>query len=62
MSRMPASLSRHLGDGTGIPFRGSLNPKSRPSPFLSIDLVLVVITTLKAFASTVTSVTHDSYL
>nr|KAJ0217991.1 hypothetical protein LSAT_V11C300135170 [Lactuca sativa] len=41
MSRRPASLSRRLGDGTGIPFRGSLNPKSRPSPFLSIDLVLV---------------------
>nr|KAJ0195207.1 hypothetical protein LSAT_V11C700357310 [Lactuca sativa] len=41
MSRRPTSLSRHLGDGTGIPFRGSLNPKSRPSPFLSISLVLV---------------------
>ncbi|CAI9261877.1 unnamed protein product [Lactuca saligna] len=52
MSRRPASLSRCLGDGTGIPFRGSLNPKSRPSPFLSIGLVLVVITPLKAFAST----------
>ncbi|XP_023744826.1 probable pectin methylesterase CGR3 [Lactuca sativa] len=41
MSRRPASLSRRLGDGTGIPFMGSLNPKSRPSPFLSIGLVLV---------------------
>nr|KAJ0216642.1 hypothetical protein LSAT_V11C300122110 [Lactuca sativa] len=41
MLRRPASLSRRLGDGTGIPFMGSLNPKSRPSPFLSIGLVLV---------------------
>ncbi|CAI9279305.1 unnamed protein product [Lactuca saligna] len=41
MSRKPASLSRRLGDGNGIPFMGSLNPKLRPSPFLSIALVLV---------------------
>ncbi|KAM0046191.1 putative S-adenosyl-L-methionine-dependent methyltransferase, pectin methyltransferase CGR2/3 [Helianthus debilis subsp. tardiflorus] len=41
MSRRPASLSRRLGDGAGIPFMGSLNPKSRASPFLSIGLVLV---------------------
>ncbi|MFS7968055.1 putative S-adenosyl-L-methionine-dependent methyltransferase [Helianthus anomalus] len=41
MSRRPASLSRRLGDGAGIPFMGSLNPKSRASPFLSVGLVLV---------------------
>ncbi|KAI3827926.1 hypothetical protein L1987_02015 [Smallanthus sonchifolius] len=41
MSRRPASLTRRLGDGAGIPFMGSLNPKSRPSPFLSVGLVLV---------------------
>ncbi|KAL8209559.1 hypothetical protein R6Q57_006291 [Mikania cordata] len=41
MSRRPASLSRRLGNGVGIPFMGSLNPKSRASPFLSIGLVLV---------------------
>ncbi|KAL8264630.1 hypothetical protein R6Q59_022760 [Mikania micrantha] len=41
MSRRPASLSRRLGDGAGIPFMGSLNPKSRSSPFLSIGLVIV---------------------
>ncbi|MFS7920474.1 hypothetical protein Hanom_Chr03g00225351 [Helianthus anomalus] len=41
MSRRPGSLSRRLGDGAGIPFMGSLNPKSRASPFLSIGLVLV---------------------
>lgn len=42
MSRRPASLSRRLGEGAGIPFMGSLNPKSRTSPFLSVVLVLVV--------------------
>ncbi|GKB28740.1 hypothetical protein Tco_0868141 [Tanacetum coccineum] len=42
MSRRPASLSRRLGDGAGIPFMGSLNPKSRPSPLLSVVLVLVI--------------------
>ncbi|KAI7732148.1 hypothetical protein M8C21_006000 [Ambrosia artemisiifolia] len=41
MSRRPASLSRRLGDGAGIPFMGSLNPKSRASPFLSVGLLLV---------------------
>ncbi|KAI3509456.1 hypothetical protein L1887_24740 [Cichorium endivia] len=41
MSRRPSGLSRRLGDGTSIPFMGSLHPKSRPSPFLSIALVLV---------------------
>ncbi|XP_076935440.1 putative pectin methylesterase CGR3 [Bidens hawaiensis] len=41
MSRRPASLSRRLGEGAGIPFMGSLNPKSRTSPFLSVVLVLV---------------------
>ncbi|KAI7732150.1 hypothetical protein M8C21_006002 [Ambrosia artemisiifolia] len=41
MLRRPASLSRRLGDGAGIPFMGSLNPKSRASPFLSVGLLLV---------------------
>ncbi|KAK9048252.1 hypothetical protein SSX86_032785 [Deinandra increscens subsp. villosa] len=41
MSRRPASLSRRLGEGASVPFMGSLNPKSRPSPLLSVGLVLV---------------------
>ncbi|KAL4555901.1 hypothetical protein LXL04_038533 [Taraxacum kok-saghyz] len=41
MSRRPTGLSRRLGDGASIPFMGSLHPKSRPSPFLSIGLVVV---------------------
>ncbi|KAJ0763219.1 putative pectin methyltransferase CGR2/3 [Helianthus annuus] len=42
MSRRPSGLSRRLGDGAPVPFTGSLHPKSRPSPFLSIGLVLLV--------------------
>ncbi|KAI5661253.1 hypothetical protein M9H77_20576 [Catharanthus roseus] len=40
MSRRP-NTSRRLGDSASIPFVGSLNPKSRPSPLLSIGLVVV---------------------
>lgn len=41
MSRRPTSLSRRLGDGASIPFMGSLHPKSRSSPFLSVGLLLL---------------------
>ncbi|KAJ9537971.1 hypothetical protein OSB04_030704 [Centaurea solstitialis] len=41
MSKRPVNLSRRLGDGAAIPFMRSLHPKSRPSPLLSIGLVLV---------------------
>lgn len=41
MSKRPVSLSRRLGDGASIPFMRSLHPKSRPSPMLSLGLVLV---------------------
>ncbi|KAM7470550.1 hypothetical protein LguiA_008733 [Lonicera macranthoides] len=42
MSRRPVSTSRRFADGGGIPFVGSLHPKSRPSPLLSVGLVVVV--------------------
>ncbi|KAG5526228.1 hypothetical protein RHGRI_032492 [Rhododendron griersonianum] len=38
MSRRP---SRRFGDGANIPFMGSLHPKARSSPILSVGLVLV---------------------
>nr|XP_043620682.1 probable pectin methylesterase CGR3 [Erigeron canadensis] len=41
MSRRPSGLSRRLGDGASVPFMGSLHPKARSSPFLSIGLVLL---------------------
>lgn len=41
MSRRPASTSRRFTDGVSIPFVGSLHPKSRPSPLLSVALMLV---------------------
>nr|GMD05176.1 probable pectin methylesterase CGR3 [Ipomoea batatas] len=40
MSRRP-NTSRRLMDPANIPFVGSLHPKSRPSSFLSIGLVVV---------------------
>nr|XP_009803804.1 PREDICTED: uncharacterized protein At3g49720-like [Nicotiana sylvestris] len=40
MSRRP-NTSRRLGDAGSIPFVGSFLPKSRPSPLLSIGLVVV---------------------
>ncbi|KAL3538756.1 hypothetical protein ACH5RR_002122 [Cinchona calisaya] len=40
MSRRPNTL-RRLGDGGSIPFVGSLHAKSRPSPVLSVGLVVV---------------------
>ncbi|OIS97501.1 PREDICTED: uncharacterized protein At3g49720-like [Nicotiana attenuata] len=40
MSRRP-NTSRRLGDAGSIPFVGSFHPKSRPSPLLSIGLVVV---------------------
>ncbi|KAM0072995.1 putative S-adenosyl-L-methionine-dependent methyltransferase, pectin methyltransferase CGR2/3 [Helianthus debilis subsp. tardiflorus] len=43
MSRRPSGLSRRLGDGAPVPFIGSLHPKSRSSPFLSIGLVVVLL-------------------
>ncbi|KAJ0829304.1 putative S-adenosyl-L-methionine-dependent methyltransferase, pectin methyltransferase CGR2/3 [Helianthus annuus] len=45
MSRRPSGLSRRLGDGAPVPFIGSLHPKSRSSPFLSIGLVVVLLVT-----------------
>lgn len=41
MSRRP-NTSRRLGDSGSIPFMGALHPKSRPSPLLSVGLVVVV--------------------
>ncbi|KAK2987446.1 hypothetical protein RJ640_018583 [Escallonia rubra] len=41
MSRRPASTTRRFADGGGIPLVGSLHPKSRPSPLLSLGLVVV---------------------
>ncbi|XP_019165533.1 PREDICTED: uncharacterized protein At3g49720-like [Ipomoea nil] len=40
MSRRP-NTSRRLMDAGSLPFVGSLHPKSRPSPFLSLGLVVV---------------------
>ncbi|KAL6498905.1 putative pectin methylesterase cgr3 [Orobanche hederae] len=40
MSRRPHT-SRHFADSGSIPFVGALHPKSRPSPLISIGLVLV---------------------
>ncbi|XP_074331711.1 putative pectin methylesterase CGR2 [Apium graveolens] len=41
MSRRAASTSRRFADGGSIPFVGSLHPKSRPSPLVSVVLVVV---------------------
>lgn len=41
MSRRPSGLSRRLGDGASVPFMGSLHPKSRPSPYLSVGLLVL---------------------
>lgn len=40
MSRRP-NASRRLGDGGSIPFVGSLHTKARPSPLLSVGLLVV---------------------
>ncbi|XP_022858706.1 uncharacterized protein At3g49720-like [Olea europaea var. sylvestris] len=40
MSRRPNS-TRRLADSGSIPFVGSLHPKSRPSPLLSVGLLVV---------------------
>ncbi|KAK1402050.1 Pectin methylesterase CGR [Heracleum sosnowskyi] len=41
MSRRPTSTSRRFEDGESVPFVGSLNPKSRPSPAVSVLLVVL---------------------
>ncbi|XP_059653090.1 probable pectin methylesterase CGR3 [Cornus florida] len=41
MSRRPVNTSRRLGDGGSIPLVGSLHPKSRPSPLVSLGLVVL---------------------
>ncbi|KAF7843071.1 putative pectin methylesterase CGR3 [Senna tora] len=41
MSRRPVNLSRRSPDGGGLPFVGSIQAKSRSSPFISIGLVVV---------------------
>lgn len=40
MSRRAASTSRRFADGGSIPFMGSLHPKSRPSPLVSVVLLV----------------------
>ncbi|XP_057976943.1 probable pectin methylesterase CGR2 [Malania oleifera] len=41
MARRQVNPARRIGDGGSIPFAGTLHSKSRPSPLLSIGLVLV---------------------
>lgn len=55
MSRRP-NTSRRFTDSAGIPFMGALHHKSRPSPLLSIGLVVVVIT--EPFFNSCISHTH----